>query len=173
MVLEILKYVKSALKNFDQSEASIVVMWLWMEASDWSKFLTADLAYLTNSKTILPLVIFWSGHFFNFFSKKNLLLGQIQPIFFMWAPRLCPQWTILRTKFSKDLKFRSYMVKFFIFVRPISHWLMLVGQYAVRLCDGYDQSFPKWYDTWCSDQNWGFQAIFKIFVNFFQNFHKI
>ena len=26
------------LENFDQSQASIVVMWLWMEASDWSKF---------------------------------------------------------------------------------------------------------------------------------------
>ena len=144
-----------------------------MEASDWSKFITADLAYLTNSKTILPLVIFWSGHFFNFFSQKNLLLGHITPIFFMWAPRLCPQWTILKTKFSKDLKFRSYMVKFFIFVRPISHWLMLVGQYAVRLCDGYDQSFPKWYDTWCSAQNWGLQAIFKILVIFFPILKKI
>ena len=137
------------------------------------KFLTADLAYLTNFKTILPLVIFWSGHFFNFFSQKNLLLGPNRPMFFMWAPRLCPQWTFLRTKFSKSLEFRSYMVKFFIFVWLISHWLMLVGQCAIWLCDGYDQSFPKWYDTWCSDQNWGFQAIFKIFVNFFQNFHKI
>ena len=38
MILELLKYAKSAFKNFDQSEASIVVMWLWMEASDWSKF---------------------------------------------------------------------------------------------------------------------------------------
>ena len=28
MVLEILKYAKSVFKNFDQSEASIVVMWL-------------------------------------------------------------------------------------------------------------------------------------------------
>ena len=44
MVLDLLKYVKSAMKNFDQSEASIVVMWLPMEASDWSKFLTTDLA---------------------------------------------------------------------------------------------------------------------------------
>ena len=52
IVLELLKYAKSAIKNFDQSEASIVVMWLWMEASDWSKFLIADLAYLSNSKTI-------------------------------------------------------------------------------------------------------------------------
>ena len=38
MVLELLKYAKSAIKNLDQSEASIVVMWLWKEASDWSKF---------------------------------------------------------------------------------------------------------------------------------------
>ena len=97
------------------------------------------MAYLTNFKTILPLVIFWSGHFLNFFSQKNLLLGPNQPMFFMWAPRLCPQWTFLRTKFSKSLKFRSYIVKFFIFVWLISHWLMLVGQCAIWLCDGYDQ----------------------------------
>ena len=52
MILELLEYAKSAIRNFDQSEASIVVMWLLMEASDWSKFLNADLAYLSNSKTI-------------------------------------------------------------------------------------------------------------------------
>ena len=34
MVLELLIYAKSAMKNFDQSEASIVVMWLSKEASD-------------------------------------------------------------------------------------------------------------------------------------------
>ena len=44
MVLDLLKYVKSAMKNFDQSEASIVVMWLPKVASDWSKFLDTDLA---------------------------------------------------------------------------------------------------------------------------------
>ena len=38
MVLELLIYAKSAMKNFDQSEASILVMWLPKEASDWSKF---------------------------------------------------------------------------------------------------------------------------------------
>ena len=38
MILELLKNAKSVFNNFDQSEASIVVMWLWMEASDWSKF---------------------------------------------------------------------------------------------------------------------------------------
>ena len=38
IVLELLKYAKSAIKNLDQSEASIVVMWLLKEASDWSKF---------------------------------------------------------------------------------------------------------------------------------------
>ena len=57
-------------------------MWLWMEASDWSKFLNADLAYLSNSKTILPLVKFWSGHYFNIFFSKNLLLRPIPPILF-------------------------------------------------------------------------------------------
>ena len=53
MVLELLKYAKSAMKNFDQSGASIVVMWLPKEASDWSKFFIADLAYMSNSKYIL------------------------------------------------------------------------------------------------------------------------
>ena len=173
MVLELLKYAKSVFKNFDQSEATFWSHMTTMEASDWSKFFIADLKILSKSKTILPLVIFWSEHYLNIFFSENLLLGQIQPIFFMWAPRLCPQWTILRTKFSKDLKFRSYIVKFFIFVRPISHWLMLVGQCAIKPCKGYGESFPKWYDTWCSAKNWGFQAIFKIFVNFFPIFVKI
>ena len=30
IVLELIKYAKSAIRNFDQSEASIVVMWLWL-----------------------------------------------------------------------------------------------------------------------------------------------
>ena len=34
MILELLKYAKSVFKNFDQSEASIVVMWLPKEAPD-------------------------------------------------------------------------------------------------------------------------------------------
>ena len=46
------------LENFDQSEASIQSHMTTMEASDWSKFLIAYLAYLSNSKTILPLVKF-------------------------------------------------------------------------------------------------------------------
>ena len=46
-------------------------------------FPSADLAYLTNSKTILPLVKFWSGHYFNIFLPKNLLLDLYQPIFFL------------------------------------------------------------------------------------------
>ena len=58
MVLELLKYAKSAMKNFDQSEATFGSHMTTMEASDWSKFFIADLAYMSNSKTILPLVIF-------------------------------------------------------------------------------------------------------------------
>ena len=131
MVLELLKYAKSAIKNLDQSEASIVVMWLQKVASDWSKFLNTDLAYLSNSKIILPLVIFWSGHYLNIFFTENLLLRPIQPIFFMWAPTLCPSWTILERKFSKIFKLRSYMVKFFIFERPISHWSGPNGQCSI------------------------------------------
>ena len=80
-VLELHKYAKSAMKNFDQSEASILVMWLPKKASDWSKFFIADLAYMSNSKTILPLVIFWSGHYLNIFFSENTLLAHIQPIF--------------------------------------------------------------------------------------------
>ena len=54
MVLELLIYAKSAMKNFDQSEASFGSHMTTMEASDWSKFFIADLAYMSNSKTILP-----------------------------------------------------------------------------------------------------------------------
>ena len=58
IVLELLKYAKSAVRKFDQSEASIQSHMTTMEASDWSKFLIEDLAYLSKSKTILPLVKF-------------------------------------------------------------------------------------------------------------------
>ena len=58
MVLELLKHAKSAMKNFDQSGASFGSHMTTMEAPDWSKFFIADLAYLSNSKTILPLVKF-------------------------------------------------------------------------------------------------------------------
>ena len=81
-VLELHKYAKSAMKNFDQSEASILVMWLPKKASDWSKFFIADLAYMSNSKTILPLVIFWFGHYFKKKFSENPLLGPVPQIFF-------------------------------------------------------------------------------------------
>jgi hypothetical protein len=58
IVLELLKYAKSAMKNFDQSEAFFGSQMTKMEPSDWSKFFIADLAYLCNSKTFLPLIIF-------------------------------------------------------------------------------------------------------------------
>ena len=45
-------------------------------------FFIADLAYLSNSKTFFPLVKFWSGHYFNIFFSKNLLLRPIPPILF-------------------------------------------------------------------------------------------
>ena len=127
MILELLKYAKSVFKNFDQSEATFGSHMTTMEASDWSKKFIADLAYLSNSKTTLPLVIFWSGHYLNIFFSENSLLGPNPPIFFMTAPTFCPQWTILKRKFSKSLKFRSYMVKFFNFEIPLSHWLKLLG----------------------------------------------
>ena len=38
IVLELLKYAKYAIRNFDQSEASIQSHMTTMEASDWSKF---------------------------------------------------------------------------------------------------------------------------------------
>ena len=46
MVLELLKYAKLAMKNFDQSEATFGSHMTTMEASDWSKFFIADLTYL-------------------------------------------------------------------------------------------------------------------------------
>ena len=58
MVLELLIDAKSAITFFNQSEASFGSHMTRMEASDWSKFFIADLAYMSNSKTILPLVIF-------------------------------------------------------------------------------------------------------------------
>ena len=45
MILELLKYAKSVFKNFDQSEATFWSHMTTMEASDWSKFFIADLAY--------------------------------------------------------------------------------------------------------------------------------
>ena len=77
MILELLKYAKSVFKNFDQSEATFWSHMTTMEASDWSKFLNTDLAYLSNSKIILPLVIFWFGHFFNIFFSDNQFLRPI------------------------------------------------------------------------------------------------
>ena len=82
IVLELLIYAKSAMKNIDQSDQSIVVMWLPKEAPDWSKFFIADLAYMSNSKTILPLVIFWFGHYFKKKFPENPLLGPVPQIFF-------------------------------------------------------------------------------------------
>ena len=90
MIIELLKYAKSAIRNFDQSEASIVVMWLPKVASDWSKKIIADLAYLSKSKIILPLVIFWFEPYLIIFFSENPLLGHIQPIFFMRAPTFRP-----------------------------------------------------------------------------------
>ena len=55
--------------------------------------------------------------------------------------------TKIGTKCFKSLELRSYMVKFFIFVRPISHWLRLGAQFGIKPCNGYGQGFPKWYDT--------------------------
>ena len=72
-VLELLKHAKSVIKKLDQSEASIVVMWLLMEASDWSNFFIADLAYLSKCKTILPLVILSSRCYFNILFSENPL----------------------------------------------------------------------------------------------------
>ena len=45
-------------------------------------FFIADLAYMSNSKTILPLVIFWFGHYFKKKFSENPLLGPVPQIFF-------------------------------------------------------------------------------------------
>ena len=49
MVLELLKYAKSAFKNFDQSEASMQSHMTTMAASDWLTFFIADLARFQES----------------------------------------------------------------------------------------------------------------------------
>ena len=82
MILDLLKYAKSAIIFFDQSEATFGSHMTTMEASDWSKFFIADLAYMSNSKTILPLVIFWFGHYFKKKFSENPLLGPVPQIFF-------------------------------------------------------------------------------------------
>ena len=53
-------------------------------------FLIADLAYLSNSKTILHLVKFWSRHYFNIFFSENPLptaSPKVLKIFSHWQTR--------------------------------------------------------------------------------------
>ena len=71
IVLELLNYAKSAIKNLDQSEATFRSHMTTMEASDWSKFFIADLAYMSNSENFLPLVKLSSGRYFNIFFSGN------------------------------------------------------------------------------------------------------
>ena len=61
----------------------LIVTWPQWRLLIGQNFLIADLAYLSNSKTISPLVKFWSGRYFNIFFSKNLLLRPIPPIFFL------------------------------------------------------------------------------------------
>ena len=56
MVLELLKHAKFAIKNFDQSEASIVVMWLPMDGEGHFR--------LTIGHYRITI-----GHYFSFFKQ--------------------------------------------------------------------------------------------------------
>ena len=65
---------------------------LWSCDFEWRpligrNFLMADLAYLSNSKTILPLVKFWSGHYFKKNSQKNWLPFKCLQFFFLFSWR--------------------------------------------------------------------------------------
>ena len=82
MVLELLIYAKSAKKKFRPIRS---LLWkthdhnggLWV-----AEFFFADLAHMTNSMIILPLVIFWFGHYFKKKFSENPLLGPVPQIFF-------------------------------------------------------------------------------------------
>ena len=82
-VLKLLKYAKSAKKNWTNQKPPLEVTWPQWRLLIGPNFFIADLAYLSNSKTFLPLVKFWSGHYFNIFFPENLLLDLYQPIFFV------------------------------------------------------------------------------------------
>ena len=161
------------LASFDQSAASIQSHMTTMEASDWSKFLIAYLAYLSNSKSILPLVKFWSGHYFNIFFSKNPLLRPIWAILFLMLSRKGPLWFILKRKFSNVARIKSYGVQIFIFEMLISHWSMLWFLLAVIPCDRAVNSFPKWYDTWKSAKKWGYESQISILVLFLSKPKKV
>ena len=96
MIIELLKYAKSAIRNFDQSEASIVVMWLPKKASEGRNFFIADLAYMSNSKTILPLVIFWFGHYFKKKFSENPLLGPVLQFFSRILNNSIKKWDFIK-----------------------------------------------------------------------------
>ena len=81
MVLKLLKNAKSAMKNFDQSEATFGSHMTTMDWSDWSKFFIADLAYMSNSKTILPLVNFDLGIILKKNSPKTHFWGPFHKFF--------------------------------------------------------------------------------------------
>ena len=136
-------------------------------------FLIADLAYLSHSKTILPLVTFWSGHYFNIFFSENSLPMPIWAILFLMLSRKGLLWFILKRKFSNLMVLKSYGVKIFVFEMLISHWSRLWFLLAVNPCDRAVNSFPKWYDTWKSAKKWGYESQISILVIFLSKPKKI
>ena len=131
-----------------------------MELNEKWKLTTQNNAYL------------WEG---NQISKQNrypCFWGPFNQFFSCGHLHYVPHEQFWRENFQK---FLSWGVTWwnFSFLRG----LYLIGQgQTVNVqydpCNGYGQSFPKWYDTWWSAKNWGFQAIFKILESFFSNFYQ-
>ena len=67
MVLELLKYANSAMKNLDQSEATFGSHMTTMEASDWSKNFIAGFKFLNRWRHLLIK--------FTFTFCKSFLIG--------------------------------------------------------------------------------------------------
>ena len=62
----------------------------------------------------------------------------------------------------------------------ISHWLRNLANFFSQFHDSQPFSFPKWYDTWKSGQNWGCyeqkreeQYFFWNFLRNFKNFRGL
>ena len=81
LVLKLLKYVKSAIIFFYQSEATFRSHMTLMESYYWLKFFIADLTYINNSKTILTPGQILIRLLFQYFSQKTHCQGQTDQFF--------------------------------------------------------------------------------------------
>ena len=172
MVLQLFIYQICNKKNLTNQKPPLWSCDFWRRLLIGPIFFIADLAYLSNSKTFLPLVKLSSGHYFNIFSSENPLLMPIGPIFFHGSTRNFPKWRFLKRKILILDEYLSYGVKNSNFELLISHWWKLSAQWPIWPCDGYGQSFPKWYNTWWSAKKWGGEGIFCKIWNFWKKRFK-